>query len=38
VLEKGEIAEQSTHEELMKNPEGIYRNFWEMQRAIEKIR
>lgn len=38
VLEKGQIAEMGNHKKLMKNPEGIYRNFWEMQTAIEKIK
>lgn len=38
VLEKRKIAEMGNHEELMKNPEGIYRNFWELQTAIEKIK
>lgn len=37
VLEKGRVAETGTHQELMKNPDGIYRNFWEMQSAIAKI-
>lgn len=36
VLEKGKIAEMGNHEELIKNPEGIYRNFWELQSAIQK--
>ncbi len=36
VLEKGEIAEQGSHQDLMRNPAGIYRNFWEMQMAIQK--
>lgn len=38
VLEKGQIAEIGNHEELIKNPGGIYRNFWEMQTAIQKIK
>ena len=37
VLEKGKIAEMGNHKELMKNPDGIYRNFWELQTAIGKI-
>jgi len=36
-LEKGKIAEMGNHNKLMKNPEGIYRNFWELQTAIGKI-
>ncbi len=37
VLEKGKIVEMGNHEELMKNPEGIYRNFWELQTALRRI-
>ena len=37
VLEKGKIVEQGTHSELMQNSEGIYRNFWELQTAIQKV-
>lgn len=38
VLENGKIAEIGNHVELMENPEGIYRNFWEMQTAIAKAK
>lgn len=38
VLENGKIAETGRHDELMKNPEGIYRNFWELQTAIQKTK
>lgn len=31
VLEEGEIAERGTHEELLENPQGIYRNLVEIQ-------
>ena len=37
VLENGKIAEMGNHEELIKNPDGIYRNFWELQTAISKV-
>lgn len=37
VLENGRIAEMGNHMELMQNPNGIYRNFWEMQTAIAKV-
>lgn len=37
VLEKGRIAETGTHNELMRNSDGIYRNFWELQSAIQKV-
>lgn len=37
VLEKGKIAEMGSHEELMRTEDGIYRNFWELQSAIQKI-
>lgn len=37
VLEKGKIAEMGNHEELMRNGEGIYRNFWELQSAVERV-
>ncbi len=38
VLEKGKIVEMGKHENLMKNPKGIYRNFWELQSAIQRLR
>ena len=38
VLEKGKVAEIGNHEELMRNQEGIYRNFWELQTAIQRVK
>ena len=38
VLENGKIAEMGKHDELMQNPDGIYRNFWELQTAIQKVK
>lgn len=37
VLEKGKVAEIGRHSNLMKNPDGIYRNFWELQTARTHI-
>lgn len=37
VLEKGKIAEMGTHKELMANLEGIYRNYWKLQSALQKV-
>lgn len=37
VLEKGKIVEMGAHIALMKNPDGIYRNFWELQSAIQRV-
>ncbi|MDD4990578.1 MAG: ABC transporter ATP-binding protein [Candidatus Pacebacteria bacterium] len=37
VLENGRIAEMGNHQELMESPDGIYRNFWELQSAIQKV-
>lgn len=36
VLEKGRIVEMGSHAELIDNPHGVYRNFWELQSAIQK--
>ncbi len=38
VLEKGKIVEMGTHSELIKNPDSVYRNFWELQTAIQRIK
>jgi len=38
VLEKGKIVEMGSHQELMKNPDGVYRHFWELQTAIKRIK
>lgn len=38
VLEGGKIVEIGKHDELIKNPDGIYRNFWELQSAIQKVK
>ncbi len=38
VLEKGKIVEMGTHGKLIQNANGIYRNFWELQTAIQKIK
>lgn len=34
VLDKGAIAESGNHEELMKKPDGIYRNLYELQTGL----
>jgi ATP-binding cassette subfamily B protein len=38
VLSKGEIVEQGTHQELLKNPEGKYHALYMLQFEKEKMR
>jgi len=38
VLQKGKIVEMGTHNELIQNADSVYRNFWELQTAIQKIK
>jgi len=38
VLEKGHIVEMGNHAELINNPNGVYRHFWELQSAIQKAK
>jgi ABC-type multidrug transport system fused ATPase/permease subunit len=35
VMEKGEIVEQGTHQELITKPEGFYKKLYDAQFAIE---
>ena len=36
-LKHGEIKEQGTHEELLKIPNGYYRNLWQKQAATQEL-
>ncbi len=38
VIEKGKLAELGTHDELMANPQGVFRRLVEMQTEINKMR
>ena len=33
VLENGNIVEQGTHNELIKNENGVYKKLWDIQKA-----
>jgi subfamily B ATP-binding cassette protein HlyB/CyaB len=35
VMERGQIAEQGSHGELLRNPEGIYRHLYQLQMGIQ---
>jgi len=35
VLNKGEIAEKGTHQELLQKEDGLYRKLWNIQRGAE---
>jgi ATP-binding cassette subfamily B protein len=37
VMKEGELAEQGTHEELLANPEGIYKKLFELQRELHEM-
>jgi len=34
VLQKGRVVEQGTHAQLMRIPEGVYRNMWNIQNHV----
>ncbi|MDD9139640.1 MAG: hypothetical protein NQ127_01775 [Candidatus Cardinium sp.] len=38
VLDHGKIVEQGTHEQLMENPDNLYRELWELQENKHRLR